>query len=244
MGSDQLFKQAFADRFASLNSAFSSSPGSEVDFIALSGGPNCSSCQAFTAPARDMHAGWGKPGPSRGGNVLQWLVFFALIVGIVLVLTYIMRQLGKNRSASNKPSTIFGAVHKHGGIMGVGDSSGAAKNAGKSGGAKDVTAAADIMPAADDGDINVIFMHATWCGHCKQMLPDFKAMAQKYGNKANFKMVESEVLKNAKDLTTKLDLKGFPMTCFVRGKEVLDKIVGRVDAATLEAKIKKHTASK
>lgn len=244
LANDQLFRQAFADRFASLNSAFSSSPGSEVDFIAVSG-PNCQSCQAFNAPARDMHSGaWASAKGASGGNAMHWLLFIAMLVGIVLVMMYIVNQLNKNRKAS-KVTSIFGAMPKPKvNSDGSGPKGDSKSDSATAGGIKEVKSATEVMPAANDGKLNIIFIHAHWCGYCKQMMPEFKAMAQKYAGKAVFKTVEAEQLKDAKDLTAKLDIKGFPVTVFVRGMDILEKIVGKVDVGTLEAKIKKHAASK
>jgi thiol-disulfide isomerase/thioredoxin len=229
LGNDEMFRQAFADRFASLNSAFSSSPDSEVDFIAASG-PACQSCQVLSSP-QDMHRrGPGVPGArmAAGNSMMQWVVFFVLLVGIVAVLGYIIRKLCGVKAGAEKP--LHGAAKT---MPAVG---------GGAGGAVEVSRPEDIMPS--DDALNVIFMHAKWCHYCKDMKPDFEAMAKKHAGKAKFKSVEADVLKAAKDkgndLASKFDIKGFPMTLFLRGKQLLEKVVGKIDAGTLETKIKTH----
>ena len=105
LGNDEMFRQAFADRFASLNSAFSSSPDSEVDFIAASG-PACQSCQVLSRP-QDMHrrghAGARDARMAAGNSMMQWVVFFVLLVGIVAVLGYIIRKLCGVKAGAEKP---------------------------------------------------------------------------------------------------------------------------------------------
>ena len=80
----------------------------------------------------------------------------------------------------------------------------------------------------------VIDFWATWCGPCKTVGPMISEMAEKFGDKANIGKCDVE---ENDDLTSEFGIRNVPTIVFIKKGKVVDKIVGTVNKAKLEATI-------
>jgi thiol-disulfide isomerase/thioredoxin len=216
LSNEELFQKAFADRFASLDSLVSSSPASE--------GP----CRPCGALLRMQMPGIGLGGAAPGGSLLQWALFFGVLLSICLALYAIFCRMRRAKRPSGvpappppspAPSPLPPRPSPPGDVI------------------EDVSHPSRVKVTSGDRPA-VSLLHADWCGHCKKMLPAFRALAQKYSRHCDFRMCESEVLKGS-PLLTELNLKGFPMTLALKNNAVVDQMVGGRELPELEQFVKK-----
>lgn len=224
LSNEELFQKAFADRFASLDSLVSSSSSSDA------GG--CPPCAALLA----------EPSVSGGGSMAaQWIVFSLLLVGILLVLYYVFERMRGGDRHHHRPRSMGSQMAGHAGMPGVpGMPAMPAMSGDGKGLAQAVQDAVEVVKhhievKKTKGDrLAVVMLHAEWCGHCKSTMPEFKAVAEKYRDKCDFKVAENEVIKGT-PLIEEIKLPGFPMTLFVRGGRVLESKVGGYKRGDLTA---------
>jgi thiol-disulfide isomerase/thioredoxin len=86
----------------------------------------------------------------------------------------------------------------------------------------------------DDVDDCVIFVHARWCGHCRDMLPEVMAAKRRY---PNCRIIVREGEKHPR-LMKRYAIHAFP-TLVVKKKKVVKKYVGRKNKVELDKIIKK-----
>jgi thioredoxin 1 len=80
----------------------------------------------------------------------------------------------------------------------------------------------------------VIDFWATWCGPCKTVGPMISEMSEKFGDKVNIGKCDVE---ENDDLTSEFGIRNVPTIVFIKKGKVVDKIVGTVNKAKLEATI-------
>jgi thiol-disulfide isomerase/thioredoxin len=231
------FDKLFASRFNELDSLVSSdSSPIWPEPVQVKKTSACAPCGALTMPSA---------GSSQ--SLLQWILFFLLIVGILFLLMYIFKRLCKTRHNKN----VFGAML----LPSVGQKSaggtvetpplamqGAAKTPmgeGASGRVKVVTDPADMLPS-DDSKVHIIMFFATWCGHCTAMKPQFLELSDAHTD-AVFCLVENTVLQKHPQAES-LGIKGFPHVAAFLGKKQLGQHVGNQGKDKLEEFIKKMKA--
>lgn len=76
---------------------------------------------------------------------------------------------------------------------------------------------------------------ATWCGPCKKIGPDIEALAQEYEGQVIVGKVNVE---EADELATKFKIRNIPTVLYIKGGEVVDKLVGATTKAKFEEKLK------
>jgi thiol-disulfide isomerase/thioredoxin len=86
----------------------------------------------------------------------------------------------------------------------------------------------------DEVDDCVIFVHARWCGHCRDMLPEVMAAKRRY---PNCRIIVREGEKHPR-LMKRYAIQAFP-TLVVKKKKVVKKYVGRKNKVELDKIIKK-----
>lgn len=232
LSNEDLFRKAFADRFASLDSLVSSS----------SDGGGCAPCSALLKQPADLHASR----PASGTPWLQWMLFVALLVVLLLLILYIVRTMRaagppRHHRHHHPPSPVYGA-HA---ALGVGDALKTSVTAGseKKGAVQDILTPSHMKKANGSKPL-VVFLHATWCGHCKTTMPIFEQLAAQYADKADFKRAESEILSN--DPTLKelgVNLSGFPTTIILIGGKLVETKVGGFKKEDFAALLDKVLAS-
>lgn len=77
---------------------------------------------------------------------------------------------------------------------------------------------------------------ATWCGPCRMVGPIIQELADQYEGQAIVGKVNIE--EDADDLVAEFGIRNIPTILFMKDGQVVDKVVGAVPKATLEAKLK------
>ena len=80
----------------------------------------------------------------------------------------------------------------------------------------------------------VLDFWATWCGPCRRIAPDVEALAQQYAGRVVIGKVNVE---EEDELAAQFGIRNIPTVLFIKGGQVVDKSVGAVPKAQLEAKI-------
>ncbi len=75
---------------------------------------------------------------------------------------------------------------------------------------------------------------AEWCGPCKRMAPIVEALAEKYDGKIIVGKVDVD---ESPELSARFGIRNIPTILFFKNGEVVDKTVGAIPAADVEAKM-------
>ena len=78
---------------------------------------------------------------------------------------------------------------------------------------------------------------AEWCGPCQMVAPAVEAISDK--NKDKLKVCKLNI-DEAGNIASEYDVMSIPTLAIFKGGEVVDKVVGAVSEAVLEAAINKH----
>lgn len=81
----------------------------------------------------------------------------------------------------------------------------------------------------------VLDFWATWCGPCKKIGPIIESLAEQYDGQVIVGKVNIE--DEADDLVADFGIRNVPTVLFIKGGEVVDKIVGAASKAQFEEKI-------
>lgn len=241
-GSD--FDKLFASRFNELDSLISSdssplfAPAASMKKAAAS---SCRPCGALELPS-----------DGKFQNLAQWIVFFLLAVGILFLLMFIFKKLGRTRRQRHQ--NVFGSMLLPSvGQKGAGGTvetppravTGEAKTPmgqGTAGRVKVVTDPSEVLPSDDSKKVHIIMFFATWCGHCTAMKPQFLELAEQHPD-ALFALVENTVLQKHPQAES-LGIRGFPHVAAFMGKKQLGQHVGNQGKEKLNDFIKKMKAMK
>ena len=79
----------------------------------------------------------------------------------------------------------------------------------------------------------VIDFWATWCGPCRMVAPIISEMAEKYGDKI---VVGKCDVEESDDVAAEFGIRNIPTEVFMKGGEVVDKLVGAMPKAKFEEK--------
>lgn len=85
--------------------------------------------------------------------------------------------------------------------------------------------------------LTVVDFWAEWCGPCKAIGPMIDQLATQYEGKANIGKLDVDSNPN---VSMQFQVRSIPTILFIKGGQVVDKVVGAVPKATLEATIQKH----
>lgn len=81
----------------------------------------------------------------------------------------------------------------------------------------------------------LVDFYADWCGPCKMMAPIMDTLTKELEGKAKICKVNVD---NERELASRYGVMSIPTMCIFKGGKVVDKIVGSLPKADLEAKIK------
>jgi len=81
----------------------------------------------------------------------------------------------------------------------------------------------------------VLDFWATWCGPCKKIAPTIEELAKEYEGQVVVGKVDVE---ENDELTSKYGIRNIPTVLFLKNGELVDKVVGAVNKAAYEEKIK------
>ena len=79
----------------------------------------------------------------------------------------------------------------------------------------------------------VIDFWATWCGPCRMVAPIMSELAEKYDGKI---VVGKCDVEESEDLAAQFSIRNIPTVVFMKGGEVVDKLVGAVSKQKFEEK--------
>jgi len=98
----------------------------------------------------------------------------------------------------------------------------------------DATFAAEIEQ--HDG-LAVVDFWATWCAPCRAVAPIVEQLAGAYAGRAKVAKLNTD--ENPRTMA-RLGVRGIPALLFFRHGQVVDRIIGAVPRARIEAKLKEH----
>ncbi len=75
-----------------------------------------------------------------------------------------------------------------------------------------------LNSAVKAGENVFAMVHATWCGACKQVSPDWLQLREKNGLNATVAYIDSDVLKQIGHIIKEGDIKHFPTFLRIQGK--------------------------
>lgn len=88
--------------------------------------------------------------------------------------------------------------------------------------------------AIESGKVVVIDFWATWCGPCMKLGPAVEELAEKYGDRAVIGKINIE---EETDIVAENRIRSIPTVLYFKGGEVVDRSVGLVSFADLEARL-------
>ncbi|MDE5740435.1 MAG: thioredoxin [Bacteroidaceae bacterium] len=82
----------------------------------------------------------------------------------------------------------------------------------------------------------VLDFWATWCGPCRKVGPVIEELAEQYEGQVIVGKINIE--EDADDLVAEFGIRNIPTILFMKGGQVVDKVVGAAPKSTLEEKLK------
>ncbi len=89
----------------------------------------------------------------------------------------------------------------------------------------------------DSDKLSVIDFWAEWCGPCRAIGPVIEELATEYDGKVNIGKVNVD---NNPEISMKYQISSIPAIVFVKGGEVVDKLVGAQPKSNFVKKIEAH----
>ncbi len=101
----------------------------------------------------------------------------------------------------------------------------------------EITDANFQQEVVESGKLAVLDLWAVWCGPCRLLDPIFKELAEEYEGKAVIGKVNVD---ENPEIPQKYGVLNIPTILFLKGEELVDKIVGAVPKRVVKETIDKH----
>jgi thioredoxin 1 len=98
----------------------------------------------------------------------------------------------------------------------------------------DSTFEADVLKS---DKLTVVDFWAEWCGPCKALTPIIEQLATEYHGQVNIGKLDVDA---NPEVSMKYGIRSIPTILFVKGGEIVDKVVGAAPKHQLQATIQKH----
>jgi len=98
----------------------------------------------------------------------------------------------------------------------------------------DATFDADVIKS---DKLTVIDFWAEWCPPCKALGPVIDQLSAEYAGKVNIGKIDVD---SNPAVSVKYGIRNIPVILFVKGGQVVDKVVGAVPKSQLQSTIQKH----
>jgi len=85
--------------------------------------------------------------------------------------------------------------------------------------------------------LNVIDFHATWCGPCHAIAPEYEALSKQYAD-VNFLKCDVDA---AQDVAGRYAISAMPTFVFLKGQTKVDQVMG-ANKAAIESALRKHSS--
>ena len=105
--------------------------------------------------------------------------------------------------------------------------------------AKEFTDANFKSDVLESDKLTVIDFWAEWCGPCRAIGPDIEELAKDYEGKVNIGKVNVD---NNPTLSNNFNITSIPAILFIKGGQVVDKLVGAQPKGNFVKKIEEHMA--
>ena len=210
---------------AQLNAAKSTSGGSSgasADPLA----DHCSPCAALAKPLTDS----AEPNKLLPGGASYWLMVVLLVVAMILIIFGLVRLFRRSGEGHHK----YGAPHLRPDTPRPVQETEPVH--------VEVVTNHEDDPS-DEPVTTIIFFHATWCGHCKELHKPFLELASMMKkdrqSTAKFKTMESEVMQKCAH-SSRFNIDGFPSIVVYRNKTEIGRMVGNQGNDALLAFFTQH----
>ena len=98
-----------------------------------------------------------------------------------------------------------------------------------------ILSGAEIKALQADGALVVVDFYVDWCGPCKMLTPVMEELAKEYEGKVEIVKLNVD---NDNDFAREYGVMSIPTFVVMKNGEVVNKVVGAMDKATLEEIIK------
>lgn len=185
--------------------------------------PACQQCDALLQNKPLIAPPCAQAQRGGGSMAMKGLLWFLFVILLVLTAYMLMRKCTQRRP--------MGAPHKPASLQ----APPATPNTKAAGVLHDIDDPAGVVPTGPG--VTFVLFHASWCGHCKQLMPHFQEMAKAYPQ-AKFNAVSNDVLSQSPKAQD-LGIQGFPTMHVYKNGQAIDSMVGNQGPEKLKAIIEK-----
>ena len=96
---------------------------------------------------------------------------------------------------------------------------------------------AEFDSAVENSPLSVVDFWATWCGPCRMLAPVIEKLGEEYGEKVLIAKVDVDA---EPELARRFGIMSIPTVVFLKNGREVDRKIGLMPEAALEAALKQH----